>query len=291
MHSLTKISAATILAALVTGCASGPVQIDPNRSMAGNLARAAEINLADQAVSSAEMPKGSSFAYDTAWNASILNNSSDFSLTSWESLGGGLLLAMMDPGESFEHDSLFGWMPERLATDEDEARLKFLKAYTDAAMAYFEANNIEYLPESDEPGYYLGFSYRGMAVIDDERGCPNLYTGVNEEGARLVDNAGDTDRMCYLVFTVQDPSHVAEIPPQIAGHDEPAYMFTADLGDASTFDVVQPDSASLNATKMMQGISQYLPEWAYMYQAPQPDAYPPMVFDHGHARFFIVPDA
>jgi hypothetical protein len=271
---------------VMTGCAAtGPAKESPDASRAYNLANAAGIEARDTVLGAEEYNSAIGSMVDVSANTLLLRSSTGLGMSDWGSFGAGLAMSMLSLPGTAERNSLFGWMPVDLASNDQEAQKVFANTYAQAAIDYFEASNTEYFQEFDEPVKVDQGMIRSIALIAPDLGCPDLSKMI--DGKRGVTH-DDAKEMCLAVFIAKEPRRSNVEPPEVLEHSGPVYQFSAGhKTQYSRFLLALPNQAEIDPVSIAQGISAYLPDWAFIYLASERKTNPAVVLDHGKAQLFI----
>lgn len=278
MKKIITTSIATL--ALLTGCATHTVNIDPKtNSEALQVARAATMwELRDQAIPQTEFDRlADSTAYNAAWATTMyFNPAAGFSSGSSLALGLTGLLLSNKPKDSFNH--VLAWMPKELAEHPNEAIDKMneilLEALEKTATDFGQLN------------YKTGnFKSRGRYIT---------YIDIENES---LDCSPQEGYFCSLVNRINTP-RLTPAPNVLQKYaEQPAYFFPLRKDHTLMFVKRNDDLPKQDQLEIITTYSKHLPDWIYLYIAPktiynsegEQIAYPFMLHQ-GKTLLFVKPE-
>lgn len=278
MKKIIATSIATL--ALLTGCATHTVNIDPKKnSEALQVARAATMwELRDQEIPQTEFDRlADSTAYNAAWATTMyFNPAMGFSSGSSLALALPGLLLSNKPKDSFSH--VLAWMPKELAENSKEAQEKMDEILLDALIkTVADLGHKDYITEK------LRSRGRNITVIsiDDER----------------LNCAIEKGFLCGLANRLNDPE--LRIAPHVLKKysDQPVYFFPLKKTSSIVFLDRNADLPKQDQLEIITTYSKHLPDWIYLYIAPktiynsegEQIAYPFMLHQ-GKTLLFVKPE-
>lgn len=290
MKKLTTIIVATGLG-LASGCATtaNSYQYKKDYSRAYNLAQAGGLHDAkDYEVPRDQRDRLTSKSLDATSNALLFNSGNGFGLDWGKSLGFGLLTTAFAPKGTMERDSIFGWVPESQASDDQKAWEMMSSTLLNGIEKSLQKANVKYVVNNknkiqDFPllSEYILSSVR---IIAPEHGCPDWEAA-----------GGDYFKTCTISTVVHAPSEKAQKIPDFITMEQRGYTFDASNNtDYSSITVNIPKGSNLDKNPLLASISQELPSWAFVFVASQKldsGGYTaPVILTAGKAEFFITPD-
>ena len=276
---------------VLVGCASKgtyePPSYDDNYSKAYNIAKAGGIN---DGIKDMKLPesytKGSigGTMYDSAdlYTTYFMNPS--LGLTNWGSLGIGLLSKLLeDP--SGHNNNIFGWMPNESGMTPEEARNKFEVAMQNAVVSAFKEMELDY-------------KYHGSNWTYGQ----HLYTFSSEKY--------QCGNRCNVEFLIYKADTSGKSPDFISHPAKNTVAFlTGPNGFMDAYNNYTPKDEynwlqifsdkvpEFPQQELYAAISKHMPEWAYMYLAPNvvktgaEKAIPfPVLLNEGKVDMFIRPE-
>lgn len=285
-----RVLAATLAsAALITGCASmarpsGDISYSEDNSRAFNLARAGGLYQArDRAVSADEYAVATSTVSDAFGTSLALSSSYGLGLSSGSAIGLGLASALLAPPGTMERSSAFFFVPADEADTREEAAELVLALYQDALAGASEALELEAYRENPEDDPHIRYETNGreavaMFLVNPELGCPS-----REQVERFRD-------MCLATLQVPVRSGTTSQAPLAIGGEGQVHAFHANHKTRyPRFVLRMPDEAAALRPLLAAQISKRMPEWFFVYLSPsRKHGTPPMVFEQGEPRLFIV---
>ncbi|ELF6482491.1 hypothetical protein ACOIPL_004162 [Vibrio fluvialis] len=278
------------LAGLMAGCASTVNNTyQTNHSRAYNLARAGGLyDAKDYSISKAQRESLISQGWDASGSALLFNSSKGLGLGWNQSLGFGLATTLFKPKGVMERDSLFGWVPESLASTPEQARqvmsekaLSATEAGLKQTQLNFEIGNRHLHLNVPFVGDYL---YSSVQIIAPNQGCPTW-----EEAGK------DLKQTCQISITVYSPADSSQAVPDFVLPQQTGYVFSAnDSSDYSRLNVELPKRAKISKVQILSAISQHLPPWIFVFTASEKQENgkysAPIVWDQGKAQLFVTPE-
>lgn len=197
-------------------------------------------------------------------------------------LGGGLmLLRSLTTSDRIPalNNGLIAWMPLSYAADKKEAAKKMKEILRSA---YLKA-----LPSNTSSRFEMHTKTATFGAI-------NKYP-------RDVITGGDCDFIedeCQLVISASLYPHKTKQPAWL-GHEDSYFWTFSKEGSYAWAKIIKnkPGSIdthikpfkSINTREYRQKISHFLPEWMFLYNAPNKDENYPVIFNKGKALYFIEP--
>lgn len=288
MKRLTVIILATGLA---SGCATttNSYQYNEEHSRAYNLAKAGGLYDArdydipkDQR--SSVISKGQNVTSDTL----LFNSGRGLGLDWGKSLGLGLLTSAFAPKGVMERDSVFGWVPDTLASDAGEAWELMSNTLLDGIQKSLQQANVEFTVDNRNVHQKLPlvseYILSSLRIIAPEHGCPDWQ------------EAGQSyDKSCSISTIVYAPTKAPRPIPAFITPGQAGYGFYADhKAEYSRIKVNTPKASNLDKNQLLAGISRELPSWAFIFVASQKldtGSYTaPVLLTAGKAELFITPE-
>lgn len=280
MKTLTKLTGIALLATTMAGCAT-TTKYSADNSRAYNLAQAGGLYKArDTALGDDEYSSAMNNITNAFSDAALFNSSAGLGLSGGASLGLGLAGALFAAPGHMERDSAFAFVPIREAASREEAnellRDSFFTAVQEASadLGY----DIDYKGTDLRHTTSLGRTGIGMVVVSEEDNCYGY------------DKANTADKMCIVTLQVPELSEKTLPAPQaiqtinVQGQ---VYTYPAtDHNKSMRFFFLPNDDATMAKLPLAVKISEHMPEWFFLYLAPEDDQ-PPMILEQGKPELFI----
>lgn len=286
---LLKPLAIALLSATLAACATGPRPVNPEKSLALNLAEAGGIDgLKDQTIPAEDYGRitSSNLVMDAGWTAAITASPAP-GFSSGFGLGLGLLTMLFPEPVGAKEHQFVAWMPAKMAVSPEDAQIK-MRDLTAKAM---EAALEELGWKHGAMGHWVNSLLWGrkdqmasLYVFPPDMGCPSEDT---------------KEKHCALLAEIVKPQMVKYSPETIGQPSQPSYFFTADTTANSFVVAVNGDDSTINTPSLYATISKHLPDWAYIYtpparylRVPSTDKDPkfPLIYYKGKAEIFAVPE-
>lgn len=286
---LLKPLAIALLSATLAACATGPRPVNPEKSLALNLAEAGGIDgLKDQTIPAEDYGRitSSNLVMDAGWTAAITASPAP-GFSSGFGLGLGLLTMLFPEPVGAKEHQFVAWMPAEMASSPEDAQSK-MRDLTAKAM---EAALEELGWKHGAMGHWVNSLLWGrkdqmasLYVFPPNMGCPSEDT---------------KEKRCALLAEIVKPQMVKYSPAAIGQPSQPSYFFTADTTANSFIVAVNGKNSTINTPSLYATISKHLPDWAYIYtpparylRVPATDKDPkfPLIYYKGKAEIFAIPD-
>lgn len=234
-------------------------------------------DIQDTAVPEAEMHEFSTKAYNSSFNSLLLKSDNSLGLSNTSSIALGITGALFTARPASASDTLLAWMPVSEASSEIDAKNKLL---------IIEKNAIEKALTS------MGIQFKKYHANDKNADNYQTYQiyGGKLKNCEPIGN-------CAIVANVKMPI-VNEMSPALLPKKTsyafvlPRYM--QNFGD-SVINVYIEKASKENAklkNAILAGVSQELPNWAFIYSAPRDkeyDRFPAYILSKGNPEFFVIP--
>ncbi|WP_286902675.1 hypothetical protein [Vreelandella sedimenti] len=275
------------VAAILSGCSISPTydqRFDPeNHSRAYNLAQAGNLwKVQDRKVDQQDYTAAMANLSDAFGTTLLVNNDVALGLDWGTSLGIGLLDFLTSPPDQLKRDSAFFFVPTSQAPSSNEAQALVFDHYRLAVQQAAKELGLELQQHGDDNLHQASSNRQGVGfvLVDKNRGCPGYDT--------QVANANDR---CRVILEITEKASHTSMAPLVTGLGENVHFYQAsDHYRYSPFWVLLPDSAELNQEAITARISAHMPDWFYVYLAPDREAKrPAMVFERGEPHLFIMP--
>lgn len=278
---------ALALALMVSGCASSPYQSRDSRSVAGNVAHAADMkDIRDAKVAPDQYRsyRAQRAAVDTGFNALLLTSDAGLGLDLVDGLMGGILWTMLSPADPSAYSKVIAWMPASMADDREAAREKF----SDIALEAIKAVLIE-------RGANWELVHNDRAT---KRESKNWILFESHEW-NCAGDLQDVKTNCRVAIDIMNPEDTDFSPDFVQMHTgQRSYAFDGSSRFGSNIAVGGPEGATVPWEELSAAISQQLPPWAYLYKAAgksyrdDGSTVPfPHIYHQGKAHLFIRPDS
>lgn len=236
---------------LTAGCAKTALNINPStNSEALQIARAAGLHqIRDQEIPQAEFNRlADSTAYNAAWAATMyFNPAPGFSSGASLALALPSLLFKNDPADSFNH--VLAWMPKDLAENPKDA---------------LEKTNDILIKALEELAIQTGFTNHKTQYFKS-RGRHITYVDIIDEQLQCSLNKGE---FCSLTNRINMPRSAVSPKVLTKYSDQPSYFFPLRKDHTLMFVARDENLPKLDQLEMLQTYSSLLPDWIYLYIAP-----------------------
>lgn len=278
---MTSRYALTAALLALTGCVTtgttSPSAYDSSRSRAYNLAQAAGIS---DARDTERRHLSENEIYKIASNTDLFMWDRGANWSAGQALGASLLFSALEPTSNFAKDSLFGWMPEDMAEDAEQARRRMSEVATSAIKQSLD--NLGYTYETTLESYDQkavfgdsAFLFSQITIVDPAAGCP------------APDSVDHYSKTCYASSQVVTPEK--QLAPDFVGSGQ-SFAFGTIGVRQSEIRLKTPEGVSLDTLGIMGQISRNLPNWAFLFIAENSKSKtPPLVLDGDKVRYFVEP--
>ncbi|MFY0991027.1 hypothetical protein [Halomonas sp. C05BenzN] len=280
MKTLTKLTGIALLATTMAGCATTTTtaRYSEDNSRAYNLAQAGGLHKArDTALGDDEYSSAMTNITNAFSDAALFNSSAGLGLSGGASLGLGLAGALFAAPGHMERDSAFAFVPTSEAASREEAnellRDSFFNAVQEAAadLGY----EVDYKGTDLRHSAAHGRTAIGMVVVSEEDNCYGY------------DKANSADEMCIVTLQVPELGEKTLSAPQGISVQGPVYAYPAtDHKKSMRFFFLPNEDATMAKLPLAVKISEHMPEWFFLYLAPEDDQ-PPMILEKGEPELFI----
>ena len=258
---IPRILSITILSAALAACATGPRPVNPEKSLALNLAEAGGIDgLKDQALTSEDYSRihssGADVISDVGWAAANFSAPAPGFSGGW-GLGLGLLSMIRDTDTAAKHRQLVAWMPVDMADTPEEARSKLLDLASEAIRKTF-----------DELGWKHGQIERTAAT---RRGDSYIFVGgfFENEAAGCPGPDSVSKDQCVGGIYVYPPVRSDWSFSASGPTAKPSYFFQVDKIYNNRVVFTNRGHSGANTQLFYMTLSKHLPEWSYFYIPPK----------------------
>lgn len=203
-----------------------------------------------------------------------------------------LLDVLIDDGPRESRSSVFGWMPLSYADSREDAHRQLVAHVKQAIVRTLEHSDVEYTEIKSRDTGFVGY------YIHDERiGCPATVTQQkwHTDNIYYINSIKNPDA-CFVRALINTPRIDPTPSAKVAKHAEKE-SYQLSVGSKSNFSTVQivsPFKSDLKENLLYTEISKNLPEWMYIYLAPntvslgQSDKINfPYLLNKGEAHFFV----
>ena len=281
---LTTLAAGAVL--VLSGCNFTPThdqRFDPeNHSRAYNLAQAGNLWKAqDREVDQQDYTAAMATLSDAFGTTLLVNSDFGLGLDWGASLGIGLLDFLAAPPDQLKRDSAFFFVPVSEAPTRDDARALVFSHYRQAVQQAAQELDLALQQRGDDDLHQAPSNRQGVGyvLVDESRGCPGYETSVDSVHDR-----------CRVILEITEKAGQTGKAPLAIGLAEEVHFFPAsDHYRYSPFWVLLPEGAELAQEVIAARISAHMPEWFYVYLAPDREAQrPAMVLEQDEPHLFIV---
>lgn len=283
MKTLTKLTGIALLATTMAGCATtATTKYSEDNSRAYNLAQAGGLYKArDTALGEEEYSSAMSNITNAFSDAALFNSSAGMGLSGGASLGLGLAGALFAAPGHMERDSAFAFVPTSEAASREEAdellRDSFFNAVQEAAAEL--GYTIEHKGNDLRHPAAHGRTAMGIAVVDEENGC---------YGYERIKSGNDAKAYgCYVSLQIPERGERTLPAPEAVNVPGSVYTYPAtDHKESMRFFFLPNEDATMAKVPLAVKISEHMPEWFFLYLAPEDDQ-PPMILEQGEPELFI----
>lgn len=284
MKTLTKLTGIALLATTMAGCATTTTtaRYSEDNSRAYNLAQAGGLYKArDTALGDEEYSSAMSNITNAFSDAALFNSSAGMGLSGGASLGLGLAGALFAAPGHMERDSAFAFVPTSEAASRDEAdellRDSFFNAVQEAAAEL--GYTVEHTGNDLRHPAAHGRTGMTFVVVEEEQGCYG-YDRING-----IEDAKEFG--CLVSLQIPDLSERTVPSPDAVNVAGEVYTYPAtDHKKSMRFLFMPNDKATMPKVPLAVKISEHMPEWFFLYLAPEDDQ-PPMILEQGEPELFI----
>lgn len=231
-----------------TGCATQPTfEYSPTESKAMNLARASGI---DAELKDTEVPKNPTGSFTNSPGFALAYTWSGYqapvgSLSPTSTASLNLFSSVLSPTSPSSRLSVFGWS-EHIGS-EMEAVENMQNALSSATTAYLKEAGLKGESSVVRSKKQLGLSFE---IVDEANGCPT--------------------NNCFVVYIINQPEFVAKSTTEMCSYETGCWFYDPSDTVRSEFQIRyrNEDTPKLNEYEIFSGISSHLPEWVFLYVAP-----------------------
>lgn len=283
MKTLTKLTGIALLATTMAGCATTTTTTySEDNSRAYNLAQAGGLYQArDTALGDEEYSSAMSNITNAFSDAALFNSSAGMGLSGGASLGLGLAGALFAAPGHMERDSAFAFVPTSEAASREKAdellRDSFFNAVQEAAAEL--GYTIEHKGNDLRHPAAHGRTAMSIAVVDEENGC---------YGYERIKSGNDAKAYgCYVSLQIPERGERTLPAPEAVNVSGSVYTYPAtDHKESMRFFFLPNEDATMAKLPLAVKISEHMPEWFFLYLAPEDDQ-PPMILEQGEPELFI----
>jgi len=286
---LLKPLAIALLSAALAACATGPRPVNPEKSLALNLAEAGGIDgLKDQTIPAEDYGRitSSNLVMDAGWTAAITASPAP-GFSSGFGLGLGLLTMLFPEPVGAKEHQFVAWMPAEMASSPEDAQIKMRDIVAKAVEAALTELEWGHGPiELATYPFLWGNKIQMVAtwLYPDEMGCPSKEI---------------KGKHCILTVGILKPSLAKYSPAVIGGASQTNFFFEGDDAGNGFIRASNVGDSAIDTPRLYAMIAKHLPSWAYFYTPPArylkiktSDLDPkfPVIYYKGKAEIFAVPD-
>lgn len=251
---LTKFAALATLSALVAGCAvtpSGPLQFNPKKSRALNIAEAGGIY---KGVKDAHLPKDTTGAltdsviYNSMYAGMGFINPGP-GLSNLQGFGLGILAGLFEPDSPGARNSFMAWMPTNMAITPEDAREKIQANFFDATKSVLDSYGIKYT-------FYYG---RNINV---------RISNIDHVASFILDKSSCSNNDNYCKITMNAYIPVKTIAPAFVSGNESYFFSAAEDWKYNNIQIEIPKDFHISQIEIHKKISEQMPTWFYTYLSP-----------------------
>lgn len=267
-----------VLAGLLTGCVSNP-SYQQNHSRAYNIARAGGLvtGIKDQ-----EVPKESYNVFTDSGATDVAYVLAGYSapvgvFSNWQTGALNLLSSLLEPDKHGARNSMLAWMPANMASSPKDAQEKMFSHVKISVEKALSSLGAEYALMYSKDGVFVYHFY------NPEWDCQTWVLGKSK-----------SSEMCSVHIAIFGPRKI--VGPDYIYSGE-AYAFEAGHGyKYNKIEVRSGLSKKMPQQIIYARISENLPEWSFLYLAPNKVALEtgekvkfPYMLNKGKPEFFVYP--
>ncbi len=289
LKKLTLISATVLAATTISGCSFIPKYYEQD-----SFARNASYMGGFLSVKDRTVPKGSVDNFTQTVGFERLYVASGFA-ESITTGGLNLLNVLIDDGPRESRSSIFGWMPLNQAENKDNAQKQLVAHVKQAFIQALKRSEVEYSEIKSTDKKFVGYY-----IHDESIGCPATIKQQkwHTDNIYYINSIKNPDA-CFIRASIYTPRVEATPNAIVAKHVEKE-SYHLPVGSKSNFSTVQiasPQKSDLKENLLYTEISKNLPEWMYIYLAPNTVSLGqngtinfPYLLNKGEAYFFVYPE-
>lgn len=292
-RKFSLLGAALLVVIGATGCSLTP-QYHEGSSLAGNAVYAGGY----MSVRDRNEPKGGvgNFTQTVEFGAAYTAAGFIDPALNLSNLAGGmvnLLDMLIDDGPVEARNTIFGWMPASMAVSREQAHEKIVSHVKLSITTALGESKLDYTEiETSEP------TLIAYHISSEALGCP-ASPKPDWYGKHMWNVKWLRPDACIVRASVHRPRFENTPDPRVTNHlEQKSYHLNAAYKKGfNTLQVISPKDSGLKENLLYTKISENLPEWMYVYLAPNTVSLGegekkigfPYVLNQGEAHFFIYP--
>lgn len=286
---IPKVLSVTILSTALAACATAPRSVNPDKSLALNLAEAGGISgLKDQKIPAEDYGRITSgnLAMDAGWTAAITASPAP-GFSSGFGLGLGLLTMLFPEPVGAKKNQVVAWMPTDMAHNPEDAQVKMRDIVAKAVEAALTGLKWDHGPiDLSTHPFLWGTKIQMVAtwLYPEGSSCPPKEL---------------KGKHCILTVGILKPSLAKHSPTVIGGASQANFFFEGSDSGSGFIRASNANDSAIDTPRLYATIAKHLPTWAYFYTPPArylsvkaSDVDPkfPVIYYKGKMEVFAVPD-